>query len=235
MKRSFVKCIGASALFAAVVFLSSCGGGSSSSSSGGSSIAGGKTIVQGNISNSGAVSALIMESGAAQFASGKSWDLWQGFIPVAQAQTNFTGWQVCIQELCDDEIESDGSFMLVLDGITPGPYVITISDSDGTDYSAQINVKNNAITSLDGIILEEGGTVKITNIRVTVTSPASDPEEGPEEDSEDEPEEKFIICHKPGTPAQQNLAIPESALAAHIEHGDSNDNGEPLACDEIAI
>jgi hypothetical protein len=29
------------------------------------------------------------------------------------------------------------------------------------------------------------------------------------------------ICHKPGTPAQQTLTIPESALQAHLNHGDT--------------
>jgi hypothetical protein len=33
--------------------------------------------------------------------------------------------------------------------------------------------------------------------------------------------EKVIICHKPGTPAQKTLSVPESALAGHLGHGDT--------------
>jgi hypothetical protein len=33
--------------------------------------------------------------------------------------------------------------------------------------------------------------------------------------------EKVVICHKPGTPAQDTLSVPESALSGHLGHGDT--------------
>jgi hypothetical protein len=30
----------------------------------------------------------------------------------------------------------------------------------------------------------------------------------------------ITICHKPGTPAEQTLTIPEAALGGHLGHGD---------------
>jgi len=30
-----------------------------------------------------------------------------------------------------------------------------------------------------------------------------------------------VICHKPGTPAEQTLVLPESAVAGHMRHGDT--------------
>jgi hypothetical protein len=29
------------------------------------------------------------------------------------------------------------------------------------------------------------------------------------------------ICHKPGTPAQQTMSIPQPALSGHLVHGDT--------------
>lgn len=31
----------------------------------------------------------------------------------------------------------------------------------------------------------------------------------------------ITICHKPGTPAEKTLVIPEPALNAHLRHGDT--------------
>lgn len=32
---------------------------------------------------------------------------------------------------------------------------------------------------------------------------------------------KVTVCHKPGTPAEKSMEIPETALKGHLEHGDS--------------
>jgi hypothetical protein len=34
------------------------------------------------------------------------------------------------------------------------------------------------------------------------------------------PKDKIAICHKPGTPAEKTLFLPESAIPGHIGHGD---------------
>lgn len=41
--------------------------------------------------------------------------------------------------------------------------------------------------------------------------------EGPDDDQY---EDKVVICHKPGTPAEQTLLVPHSALDGHLDHGD---------------
>ena len=35
------------------------------------------------------------------------------------------------------------------------------------------------------------------------------------------PEKLVTICHKPGTPAEKTKEVPESAVAAHLAHGDT--------------
>jgi hypothetical protein len=32
---------------------------------------------------------------------------------------------------------------------------------------------------------------------------------------------RITICHKPGTPAQKTLVLPEPAIPGHLEHGDT--------------
>jgi len=38
---------------------------------------------------------------------------------------------------------------------------------------------------------------------------------------DDGPQDKVVICHKPGTPAEHTMTLPESAVAAHLGHGDT--------------
>ena len=49
-----------------------------------------------------------------------------------------------------------------------------------------------------------------------------------------EPEETeaatVLICHKPGTPAQETLALPPSAIPGHLRHGDTLG-----ACDDLTV
>jgi len=33
-------------------------------------------------------------------------------------------------------------------------------------------------------------------------------------------EPKTTICHKPGTPAEKTMEVPDSAVADHLDHGD---------------
>jgi hypothetical protein len=114
-----------------------------------------------------------------------------------------------------------------------GLYEITFTTSDNETYSAEINVKNNTITSLGGVLLQDGeASFKIINTVITVTAPKGSEDDISEDDiseddiseddiSEDEPVEKFVVCHKPDTPAQKNLVLPASAVPAHTGHGDT--------------
>jgi len=37
----------------------------------------------------------------------------------------------------------------------------------------------------------------------------------------DGPNDLVVICHKPGTPAEHTMTLPEPAIAAHLGHGDT--------------
>jgi len=38
---------------------------------------------------------------------------------------------------------------------------------------------------------------------------------------DDAPQDKVVICHKPGTPAEHTLTVAQPAVAAHLAHGDT--------------
>jgi hypothetical protein len=42
----------------------------------------------------------------------------------------------------------------------------------------------------------------------------------PGDESEEETVDRVVICHKPGTPDEQTMTVPRSALDAHLDHGD---------------
>jgi hypothetical protein len=44
----------------------------------------------------------------------------------------------------------------------------------------------------------------------------------PGDESEEEPQGRAVICHKPGTPDEQTMTVPRSALDAHLAHGDTD-------------
>ena len=221
MYHLFVKSIGAPALIAITVMLASCGGSTQTSSSGAGSFSAGKTVVEGNVSPSGAVSAVFTDSMTGALATAVP-SLFNFILPRAEAQTALAGIEVCLQGECTTT-DGSGAFMIILPDDDPGGYYeITFKTNDGTMYSAEINIKNNTITSLKGVLLQENGQVKITGVAITVAAP-KDSEDEPSEDepTEDEPVKKTVVCHKPGTPAQKNLVLPASAIPAHINHGDS--------------
>jgi len=42
------------------------------------------------------------------------------------------------------------------------------------------------------------------------------------------PQDKVAVCHKPGTPAEHTLYLPEPAVQAHLAHGDTlGECGQP--------
>jgi hypothetical protein len=38
---------------------------------------------------------------------------------------------------------------------------------------------------------------------------------------EDGPQDRVVICHRPGTPAEHTLTVAQPAVAAHVAHGDT--------------
>jgi len=41
-----------------------------------------------------------------------------------------------------------------------------------------------------------------------------------------------MLCHQPGTPAQQTLIVPPEAVEGHLRHGDYLGECRPLAVNE---
>lgn len=39
--------------------------------------------------------------------------------------------------------------------------------------------------------------------------------------SVEEPGELVTMCHKPGTPAEHTIEVPQAAVQAHLDHGDT--------------
>jgi len=64
-----------------------------------------------------------------------------------------------------------------------------------------------------------GGVHDVCSNGWCVSLPEVEEPEEPEEEVEDV-EEETVICHKPGTPAQKTMELPESAVEGHLGHGD---------------
>ena len=47
-----------------------------------------------------------------------------------------------------------------------------------------------------------------------------DNEDDSSSEDDNEGTQRVTVCHKPGTPAEQNLVISPSAVDAHLGHGD---------------
>ena len=211
------------------LILVGCGGGSSSSSGSGGVTLNSSMMVKGNVSNvSGGTARVDFDTGQYPIVLAERFA--RRLISAAQAQvapTPLGGIEVCVEAICTTTA-GDGSFTLNVESLPGGTYTIRFT-YDGVAYEAPINLKNYSITELQGVVLmEDSGQIRITNIRVTTLQPAADDEE--------EPTAKVAVCHKPGTPAEQTLVVSESALSAHLGHGDyegaCDTNASPVSATE---
>lgn len=66
----------------------------------------------------------------------------------------------------------------------------------------------------------EDGSIQIEQIIVLYT-PADDPTPQPTPPPDNGSSGSVTICHKPGTPAQKTMTLPQSALNGHLGHGDT--------------
>ena len=218
MNSVISKWVITSVFSAALVFLSGCGGGSSTSSSGGGNGAGFSSstmVVKGNVSIEGGQAMFyreIPQSGVGYYVQLLS----DAAVPLANADSHLGVIKVCIEGQCiGTNPDGSGRFTLMLVDLPGGHYIITFELPDGTIYTGSIDVKNYTITEISGTFNDDG-TVRVEVVSVVVIKPPES-EEGDEEDVE-----KFVICHKPGTPAQQNLVLPQTAITnGHLGHGDT--------------
>ena len=193
------------------VALVGCGGGSSSSSGGGGVALNSTMMVMGNVSNVSGTARVDFETGQAPIVLAQKFA--RHLISDANAQTALGGVEVCVESICTTTAP-DGSFSLNVESLPGGTYTIRFTYG-GVDYEAPINLKNNTVTELQGVLLmEDSGQIRITNIIVTNLPPVAADEEDGESSS------KVFVCHKPGTPAEQTLHISESSEQDHLDHGD---------------
>lgn len=54
---------------------------------------------------------------------------------------------------------------------------------------------------------------------VTIQAPTNTPTAIPPTETP-EPDDDVIICHKPGTPAEKTMTVPQPAVQGHLNHGD---------------
>jgi hypothetical protein len=115
--------------------------------------------------------------------------------------------------------------------------VIRIEDGqivleDGTTIPLDGTVPVDGQPKVNSVILillcvDEEGNVTIISVIVLDQlepdpTPVPTPTPGlPDDDDDDDGDQRTVtICHKPGTPAEQTKRVPESALKAHLGHGD---------------
>lgn len=77
----------------------------------------------------------------------------------------------------------------------------------GLDITPLVNPGTNTLYLYAADYGQPQGLQYLANITVDSTS---EPEDG-----------KVTVCHKPGTPAEKTLEIPEEALKGHLKHGDT--------------
>ncbi len=183
-------------------------------------------VVKGNVSIEGGQAMFYREmpqSGVGYYVQLLS----DAAVPLANAATGLVDVLVCIESHCDTT-DSEGNFTLELDHLPGGHYIITFELPDGTIYTGSIDVKNYTIVTLTGVLLEDEdtGTVRIEVVSVVIIKPTES----------DGDVEKFVICHKPGTPAQQNLVLPQTAIDnGHSGHGDTEGPCGEIEVEEVEV
>ena len=215
---------------ASILSLAGCGGGGggTSSNSGGVSLSGSKTMVQGNINSIGSGLAFNVDQ-SESFSIVKVLKLLgSGIIQNAVAADQVVeGIEVCIESFCT-LTDSNGSFLLDLGGTAGGIYPISFS-FDGTTYTSDIEVIDDALVTMENISISDDGVVRVNSVRVALVEDDELPDDGdvpsiPDVDDDIDEEvavTKVPVCHRPGTSAEKTLFLPTSALKGHLGHGDS--------------
>lgn len=119
---------------------------------------------------------------------------------------------------CDDDLDNDG------DGKTDYPNDPGCqSANDPSEVDDTTTPPNNDADCDDGLDNDGDGKVDF----------GSGPNNDPDCTSADDPSEfggtppnnggngRVAICHKPGTPAEKTMTVPQSALKGHLGHGDT--------------
>lgn len=233
MKLSKSRSLGISSLIFLGLLVAGCGGGGSSSSGGGgASVGGANKSVQGNVSSVDDGLAINMENGVgAGFENLIAYTLTKFVSPTFAGSVE--GIEVCIEGRCTFT-DTSGAFSLDLTGVPAGIYAISFSVGISI-YTAEIDVMDDALVELQNISISGDGLVRINNIRVVLLDTdidvdididTDDPIDEPVDDDGAKPN-SVSLCHKPGTPAEKTLVLPETASKGHLGHGDTLGACEP--------
>ena len=214
-------------IVALILLLAGCGGSSTSSSGGEASFSTSKTMVRGNVSSvSGGLAVNIYDSGPLTVEKALA-VVSRIVIQNAAADDRIVeGIEVCIEGYCT-LTDANGSFVLDLAGLPGGTYIITFS-FDGASYSSEIEVVDDALVTMENVSIAEDGVVRVNSLKIVLleedtSDPVDDDDDKVVEDDDDDDAVKVVkvdVCHKPGTPAEKTLNLPETALKGHLGHGD---------------
>lgn len=220
MKKSGRFSVFGAGALAITLLLGGCGGGGGTESGGGSGGGSSNTVVRGNVSSVGdgigALDNAAMDSSVIAILEK---------LVAASYAGDIQGIEVCIQGVCATT-DASGAFILDLVGVAGGVYPITFS-TGGSSYTAEVEIMDDALVVLENVTISDDGVVRINSVRVVLTD---EPDDEPpviivDDDGQDDPApQKVLVCHKPGTPAEKQLVLPESALKGHLGHGDVEGN-----------
>lgn len=208
-----------------LLFLAACGGGggtSAGSGGGSNSVA----RVSGSISTGSLGTDLNIEQRVFD-PTGTIVALGHLIIPLAQAQQLVDVEGIVVTVTCTD---ASGNVVVNESGTT--------DESGRFDVPVAVTAIVNCTTAFNGVagpgftlnpgmqteikVAFDGSAVTLLSINQTPGEKTTIVVE--DNDSEDDNSSdvvKVTICHKPGTPAEQTKAVPETAVPGHLGHGDS--------------
>ncbi len=221
--RACIRTLLISIAAAAMLALAGCGG-STSTSSGGAGFSSGGSTVSGNVSSSG--------NGVALRAGDNDMLVTLLSALATPAHADIEGIEVCLLDICTTT-DASGNFTLPIAGLESGNYTLTFRVG-GVIYSYPLSqeISGSDAVVLTDVSISESGNVSVGNVSYIMADEESLEEveevEGSvsgnissaPDNAEREGQDKIVICHKPGTPAENTLIVAEPAANAHLGHGD---------------
>lgn len=221
--------------------LSACGGSGGSTSGGGAGFTSGKSTVSGNVQSVGG-------SVAASFSFDSNSTLAMillSAVPEARADGHLAGIEVCIEGYCTTT-DANGDFVIDISSLESGVYSLTFQvgnvvytyplveeiSADSEIVIADVEIQESGVVTVGSITHNQGGDEGSgdgSETDDTDDTGESNPgtvggniSAAPENTANGNGPVKIVICHKPGTPAEKTLILPESAAVnGHLSHGDT--------------